>query len=169
MISYVLGELAPAAAEAVIRKAWACARQFLVIMEPGTPRGFAAINAARSALIASAAEVLAPCPHKHTCPMAVAGDWCHFAQRVERTAQHRQLKGGALGYEDEKFSYVVACRQSAPAEGARIVRHPRKHSRHIQLALCTPAGRIETKTVTRSSKQAFRLARKAEWGDIWKE
>ena len=89
VISYVLGELAPAAAEAVIRKAWACAQQFLVIMEPGTPRGFAAINAARSALIASAAEVLAPCPHKHTCPMAVAGDWCHFAQRVERTAQHR--------------------------------------------------------------------------------
>lgn len=169
LISYVLGELAPAAAEAVVCKAWMCARQFLVMMEPGTPRGFAAINAARSLLIASAAEILAPCPHKHTCPMAAAGDWCHFAQRLERTAQHRQLKGGALGYEDEKFSYVIASRQSAPRGGARIVRHPGRHSGHIQLALCTPAGRLETKIITRSSKQAFRLARKAEWGDVWEE
>jgi ribosomal protein RSM22 (predicted rRNA methylase) len=169
VISYLLGELAPTAAEAVVRKAWTCARQFLAIVEPGTPRGFAAIDAARSALIASAAEILAPCPHKHTCPMAAKGDWCHFSQRLERTSQHRQLKGGALGYEDEKFSYVIAARQSVAAEGARIVRHPGRHSGHIQLALCTPAGRIETETVTRSHKQAFRLARKAEWGDLWKE
>jgi|ERR1051326_1253342 ribosomal protein RSM22 (predicted rRNA methylase) len=185
VISYVLGELSPAAAEAVVRKAWMCARQFLVIVEPGTPRGFAAINAARSALIASAAEILAPCPHKHTCPMAAAedstperaraarsgdpGDWCHFSQRLERTAQHRQLKGGVLGYEDEKFSYVIASRHSVPLEGARIVRHPGRRSGHIQLALCTPAGRLEAKTITRSSKQAFRLARKAEWGDVWED
>jgi ribosomal protein RSM22 (predicted rRNA methylase) len=169
VISYLLGELAPTAAEAVVRKAWACARQFLAIVEPGTPRGFAAIDAARSALIASAAEILAPCPHKTTCPMAAKGDWCHFSQRLERTSQHRQLKGGALGYEDEKFSYVIAARQSVTAEGARIVRHPGRHSGHIQLALCTPAGRVEIETVTRSHKQAFRLARKAEWGDLWKE
>jgi ribosomal protein RSM22 (predicted rRNA methylase) len=169
VISYVLGELAPAAAEAIVRKAWDCARQFLAILEPGTPRGFAAINTARSVLIAGAAEILAPCPHKNACPMAQAADWCHFSQRLERTSQHRQLKGGALGYEDEKFSYVIATRQSVAAEGARIVRHPGKHSGHIQLALCTPAGRIETETVTRSHKQAFRLARKAEWGDLWKE
>lgn len=169
VISYVLGELAPAAAEAIVRKAWVCARQFLVIMEPGTPRGFAAINAARSALIAGGADLLAPCPHKYACPMALADDWCHFSQRVERTSQHRQLKGGSLGYEDEKFSYVIACRQNLAVEGARIVRHPGKHSGHIQLALCTPAGHIETRTVTRSNKQAFRLARKAEWGSLWKE
>ena len=185
VISYALGEFGPAAAEAVVRKAWTCTRKFLVLMEPGTPRGFAAIDAARSSLIATSAEILAPCPHKYACPMAAAGastperakaahsgdpgDWCHFSQRLERTAQHRQLKGGALGYEDEKFSYMIASRGSTQAEGARIVRHPGKHSGHIQLALCTPAGRIETRTVTRTSKQAFRLARKAEWGDVWKE
>jgi ribosomal protein RSM22 (predicted rRNA methylase) len=169
VISYVLGELAPAASEAVVRQAWACTRQFLIIIEPGTPRGFATINTARSALIAGGAEILAPCPHKNVCPMIQAADWCHFAQRLERTSQHRQLKGGSLGYEDEKFSYVIATRQSITREGARIVRHPGKHSGHIQLALCTPAGHIETETVTRSHKQAFRLARKAEWGDLWEE
>jgi ribosomal protein RSM22 (predicted rRNA methylase) len=97
------------------------------------------------------------------------GDWCHFAQRLERTAEHRQLKGGALGYEDEKFSYVIASRQSTATQGARIVRHPGKHSGHIQLELCTPAGRIEHATITRSNKAAFRAARKAEWGDLWEE
>jgi ribosomal protein RSM22 (predicted rRNA methylase) len=99
--------------------------------------------------------------------MALAGDWCHFSQRVERTSQHRQLKGGALGYEDEKFSYVIARKDSVKPAGARIVRHPGKHSGHVQLTLCTPEGRIENQTITRSSKAAYKLARKAEWGDLW--
>jgi ribosomal protein RSM22 (predicted rRNA methylase) len=169
VISYTLGELPQAAADAVFAKAWKCAGKFLVVIEPGTRRGFAAINAARSALISNAASILAPCPHASACPMAVAGDWCHFSQRVERTSQHRQLKGGDLGYEDEKFSYVVATTTAVPPAGSRIVRHPRKHSGHVQLALCTPQGRIENRTVTRSSKEAYKRARKAEWGDSWVE
>jgi ribosomal protein RSM22 (predicted rRNA methylase) len=167
VISYVLGELTSPAAEAVLQKAWSCAGKFLVVIEPGTRRGFAAVNAARSFFIASGGEILAPCPHKQACPMAAVGDWCHFSQRVERTSQHRQLKGGSLGYEDEKFSYLIVGRQGVGAWGARIVRHPGKHSGHVQLALCTPEGRLESRTVTRSSKQAYKLARKAEWGDTW--
>lgn len=167
VISYALGELPQAAAEALLRKAWRCARKFLVVIEPGTRRGFSVVNVARSALIANAAAIVAPCPHQSACPMAAAGDWCHFSQRVERTSQHRQLKGGALGYEDEKFSYLVAGRDAAPATAARIVRHPGKHSGHVQLALCTPQGQIENRTVTRSSKAAYKAARKAEWGEPW--
>lgn len=169
VLSYVLGELNTAAAEAVGRKAWACSRQFLVIIEPGTPRGFAGINVARTALIAGGAEILAPCPHKLACPMAAAGDWCHFAQRIERTSRHRQLKGGALGYEDEKFSFIVASRTRLETSFPRIVRHPGMHSGHIQLELCTPEGQLERETITRSDKQAYRLARKAAWGDTWKK
>jgi ribosomal protein RSM22 (predicted rRNA methylase) len=170
MISYALGELPQSAAEAVLRKAWSCARKFLAIVEPGTRRGFSTINAARSSLIAAtaASTVIAPCPHLDACPMATAGDWCHFSQRVERTSQHRQLKGGALGYEDEKFSYLIAGKgEVLPTAGARIVRHPGKHSGHVQLVLCTPQGQIETRTVTRSAKDAYKLARRAEWGDVW--
>ncbi len=169
VISYTLGELPQAAAEAVLNKAWKCADKFLVVIEPGTRRGFAATNAVRSALLANAAAILAPCPHHFMCPMAAAGDWCHFSQRVERTSQHRQLKGGALGYEDEKFSYIVAAKSAAQTTGARIVRHPGKHSGHVKLALCTVEGKIENRTVTRSSKEAYKRARKAEWGDLWIE
>lgn len=168
VISYTLGELPQAAADAVLNKAWKCAGKFLVLIEPGTRRGFAAINTARSVLLANAAAIFAPCPHHFVCPMAAAGDWCHFSQRVERTSQHRQLKGGALGYEDEKFSYVAA-KNNSPSTGARIVRHPGKHSGHVQLALCTAAGQIENRTITRSSKEAYKRARKAEWGDLWVE
>jgi ribosomal protein RSM22 (predicted rRNA methylase) len=169
VISYTLGELPQAAAEAVLNNAWKCAGKFLVVIEPGTRRGFAAINTLRSALIAGAATILAPCPHHFTCPMAAAGDWCHFSQRMERTSQHRQLKGGALGYEDEKFSYLVAAKNNPPFTGARLVRHPGKHSGHVKLALCTAEGKIENRTVTRSSKEAYKRARKADWGDAWTE
>jgi ribosomal protein RSM22 (predicted rRNA methylase) len=169
VISYTLGELPQPAAEAVLNKALKCAGKFLVVIEPGTRRGFAAINAARSALIAGAATILMPCPHHFTCPMAAAGDWCHFAQRVERTSQHRQLKGGELGYEDEKFSYLVAAKSPTPSTGARIIRHPGKHSGHVQLVLCTAEGKIQNRTITRSSKESYRGARKAEWGDLWLE
>ncbi|HEX3153025.1 MAG TPA: small ribosomal subunit Rsm22 family protein, partial [Candidatus Angelobacter sp.] len=119
VISYTLGELPESTAEAVLNKSWKCAGKLLVLIEPGTRRGFAAINAARSSLIANSAAILAPCPHRFTCPMASAADWCHFSQRVERTSQHRQLKGGALGYEDEKFSYLVAAKISAPSTASR--------------------------------------------------
>src|SRR5258707_1843245 len=172
VISYALGELPQSAAATLLRQAWNCATKFLVIIEPGTMRGFAVINAARSALIADKAQILAPCPHQDACPMAGAGDWAHFPQGLERTSQHRQLKGGALSYEDEKFSYIVASRQNHAPAGSRIVRHPQKHSGHIQLTLCARHGietRIETRTVTRSQKHDYKLARHAEWGGVWKE
>lgn len=164
VVSYALGELPPAAAEPIILQAWQRARKFLVVIEPGTRRGFTGINAARSSLIARQAQILAPCPHRNICPMAAANDWCHFSQRLERTSEHRRLKSGSLGYEDEKFSYLIATRLDLPSAQTRIVRHPQKHSRHVQLELCTADGVIK-KTVTRSDKEAYKQARQAEWGE----
>jgi ribosomal protein RSM22 (predicted rRNA methylase) len=169
VISYALGELAPAMLEQVVRRAWASAEKFLVLVEPGTRRGFAGVNGARSWLIEHGARILAPCPHQAACPMAAAGDWCHFSQRLERTGEHRRLKGAELGYEDEKFSYLIATRLELQAAQARIVRHPRKHSGYAQLELCTSRGTIEKTTVTKSNKEAYRRARQAEWGDEWQE
>jgi len=167
-ISYTLGELAPKVAEAQLDRAWSLAKQFLVVIEPGTPRGFSVVLTARAAMISAGAHILAPCPHSCACPMAGTRDWCHFAQRVERSSLHRQLKAAALGYEDEKFSYVVASRNSFPQVQARIVRHPQKHSGHVRLSLCAGEG-LETRTVTRSDKQNYKLARQAHWGEAWRE
>jgi len=101
------------------------------------------------------------------CPLA-APDWCHFAVRVERSRLHRRLKGGELGYEDEKFSYVAAVREKAGAGWARILRHPWQEKGAVRLELCTAEG-LRTRRVTRSEKSAFRAARKASWGEEWCE
>jgi ribosomal protein RSM22 (predicted rRNA methylase) len=166
VISYALGEMPAGVLEKLVAQAWAAAREFLVVVEPGTVRGFGLVHAARSLLINSGAHILAPCPHALACPMAAAGDWCHFAERVERTSLHRQLKGGSLGYEDEKFSYVAASRNAFPVPPARIVRHPRKNSGHVRLTLCTAEG-LRNPTITKAQKEAYKKARKAQWGDDW--
>lgn len=164
--SYVLGELGEARASAVVRAAWAATRQVLVLLEPGTVRGFGLIRRLRDELIEAGGRVIAPCPHQVACPLA-EGDWCHFAQRLERSRLHQRLKEGALGYEDEKYAYVAVVRQAVAPAPARILRHPLRHGGHAELQLCTPAG-LQRLTVTRSDKGAWREARKAEWGDEWR-
>jgi ribosomal protein RSM22 (predicted rRNA methylase) len=50
----------------------------------------------------------------------------------------------------------------------RLILPALKRRGHIILDVCTPAGKLERWTVPRSfSKQAFRDARKARWGDLW--
>lgn len=100
--------------------------------------------------------------------MAAGNDWCHFSQRLERSTEHRLVKSGSLGYEDEKFSYIIATRLDLPTAQARIVRHPRKHSGHVQLELCRVPGVIAKETVTKSNKEAYKRARQAQWGEEWK-
>ncbi len=166
LASYSLGELTAAAQEQVIASAWEAARSALVLIEPGTPRGFEVMANAREQLLSAGARLAAPCPHEAACPMRTAGDWCHFSARVERTSEHRRLKQAELGYEDEKFSYLVATRLVPEVPAARIVRHPMRHSGFAKLQLCA-RGKLETETVTRSQKEKYRAAKRAEWGSGW--
>ena len=165
VISYVLGELAPANLRNLVEKAWTSTKTLLAIIEPGTPRNFQAVLAARQMLIAAGAHIAAPCPHHQACPMA-GDDWCHFAVRVQRSADHRRLKEGTLSYEDEKFSYLVASRQPMEWPAARIVRHPLFHPGHVKMTLCAVGG-LRQETIGKSQKDRYRAARHARWGDAW--
>ncbi|RMZ75420.1 hypothetical protein DV738_g5493, partial [Chaetothyriales sp. CBS 135597] len=50
----------------------------------------------------------------------------------------------------------------------RVILAPLKRQGHVIMDVCTPLGTLERWTVPRSfSKQAFRDARKAQWGDLW--
>ena len=109
--------------------------------------------------------MIAPCPHENACPMS-GGNWCHFAERLPRTSAHRQLKGADLGYEDEKYSYVVFARQPSALPGARVLRHPRKHSGHVELELCRPDG-LRREAVSRKQGARYKQARKLDWGDTF--
>jgi|1185.fasta_scaffold02939_3 ribosomal protein RSM22 (predicted rRNA methylase) len=166
VISYALGELSEPEAMALVNKALKAAK-VLAVIEPGTPPGCGVVHVARAEMLAAKAHIVAPCSQEGPCPMlARKDDWCHFAQRLERTSLHRNLKSGELGYEDEKFSYMVAAKEEVAKASARIIRHPLIGKGHIKLELCTPDG-ILTETVTRSDKENFRLARRAKWGDAW--
>jgi ribosomal protein RSM22 (predicted rRNA methylase) len=163
--SYALNELREAQRAEFIRRAWDRTEKLLVLIEPGTKPGFANVLAARSLLLKHGATIAAPCPHALACPMA-SDDWCHFAARVERTADHRRLKDASLGHEDEKFSYIAFARGSASSPQARIVRHPRIFSGYTQLSLCKADGIVNT-TVTRSMKEDWRRLKRLGWGDAW--
>ena len=168
VVSYALGELAEGDRARVIQRAWEGARVALVLVEPGTSAGFARVRVARDALLSLGARVLAPCPHQQTCPMREP-DWCHFAARVERSRLHRHLKHGALGYEDEKFSYVVVGRsagQQGTSTASRIVARPQVRTGLVQLALCTREG-LKNAIVSRRQGVAYRTARDVTWGDTW--
>jgi ribosomal protein RSM22 (predicted rRNA methylase) len=165
IVSYALGELDTNAARDVLQRAWTAARHALVLVEPGTPRHFARLLEARERLIRDGGFIAAPCPHELACPMAGV-DWCHMPARVERTSLHRRLKSAALPYEDEKFSYVIVMRDRAVRAAARIVRRPEIQKGFVALTLCTPEG-LRREGVPRSKREAFRVARKADWGDAW--
>lgn len=162
--AYVVGELSPRDATHVVQKLWERTRGALVLIEPGTPVGFQQVARARSELLAVGAHIVAPCPHGDGCPM-VGDDWCHFAQRVERSRLHRQVKGGELSYEDEKFSFVCFARTPVSAAPGRVVRHPQVRKGHIRLEVCAPGG-LTTVDITRKDKDAFRRARNTRWGSV---
>jgi ribosomal protein RSM22 (predicted rRNA methylase) len=168
MCAYALNEIDEAGARRVLRAAWQSAEKVLVLVEPGTMAGFSLIRKLRDELISMSAHLVAPCPQANACPMQEP-DWCHFAQRFERSALHRRLKNAALSYEDEKFSYLVAAKPSAGAAQpvtARVLRHPQIQSGFIQLQLCTRNG-LSKIAVRRKDKEAWKRARKTDWGDAW--
>jgi ribosomal protein RSM22 (predicted rRNA methylase) len=165
-VSYVLNELT-AADRATLVDAAATAAQAVLIVEPGTPDGYTRVLEARDRLIAAGFRVAAPCPHSAACPIAPGTDWCHFSARVSRSSLHRQVKGGSLPYEDEKFAYVAASRFPATPAPSRIVRKPQIRKGQVLLDLCEPEERLDRVTVTKRHGELYKAARDAEWGDAW--
>ena len=156
--AYVLGELGDDRIDPVVDRLWAATVGALVLIEPGTPAGFARIRRSRERLVAVGARVVAPCPHSGACPVS-DGDWCHFGARVERSRLHRQLKEGELPYEDEKYSYVVLSQSTPQAFSGRVIRRPEAHKGHVRLHVCTAKG-IEEAVISRRERERYRAARK---------
>ncbi|HXF28531.1 MAG TPA: small ribosomal subunit Rsm22 family protein [Chlamydiales bacterium] len=165
MMSYSLGEASQEVVSTVVDRLFQITQGAFIVVEPGTPRGYETIMKVRSRLIKTGAHLLAPCPHVKPCPIP-PGDWCHFSTRLPRTRLHRFVKGVSLGYEDEKFSYIIASpTMQNTAIADRVIRAPEKRSNHISMTLCTHEGDFEKKTIFRSEKELFVQAKRADWGD----
>jgi ribosomal protein RSM22 (predicted rRNA methylase) len=163
LASYLIGELGESDRRDLADAMWTKTRDTLVLVEPGTPAGYARIIAARAQLIAAGAHVAAPCPHDNECPLTPP-DWCHFAQRLPRSRAHMQMKGAEVPFEDEKFSYVTLTRAPLTLRPSRVLAPPVVGKAEITAKLCTPHGLAITK-VARRDKAAYAYARRWRWGD----
>jgi ribosomal protein RSM22 (predicted rRNA methylase) len=161
--SYVIAELSDTERSALTELMWTKTRDTLLIVEPGTPSGYARIIAARAQLIALGAHVAAPCPHNGRCPLA-APDWCHFTQRLPRSRAHKQIKGAELPFEDEKFSYVALTRAPVAEHPARVLAQPVVSKVEVSAKLCTTDGLALTRIPSRT-KADYARARRWRWGD----
>lgn len=169
VLAHVAGELASGDAGYVAREAWAACDGVMVVVEPGTPQGFARVEALRRSLLAQGARILAPCPHEGACPLSGGErleppDWCHFAERAQRPGFQKRMKGAELSWEDAKFAFVAVARfPSVASPWARVLRHPLHGKGHADLDLCARDGRRPV-VVGRSAGAGWKLARKLEWG-----
>jgi ribosomal protein RSM22 (predicted rRNA methylase) len=163
--SYVLAEMAEADAVRTARDLWPRAEQALVLIEPGTPAGFARIRAARAALIGDGAHVAAPCTHDNACPMT-NGDWCHFSQRLPRRRDHMQLKAATVPFEDERYSYVAVTRDAPPSRTARILSPPLEEKPGLTFKLCDEGG-LSGRFVPGRDRDETRRVRRKGWGDLF--
>jgi ribosomal protein RSM22 (predicted rRNA methylase) len=161
--SYLVGEMGDAERAAFADLLWTKTRDTVVIVEPGTPAGYARILALRAQLIAQGAHVAAPCPHDAECPL-VAPDWCHFTQRLPRSRAHKALKDAELAFEDEKFAYVALARAPVAQRPERVLAQPEVTKIEVTAKLCTSDGLAIAK-VPRRARADYARARRWRWGD----
>jgi ribosomal protein RSM22 (predicted rRNA methylase) len=165
LAGYVFSELSDNSIEQTTSRLWQLCSGVLVIVEPGTPRGFARMLRCREVLSAANARLAAPCPGNYPCPI-VDDDWCHFAVRLPRSRDHMRAKGATLPFEDEKFSYVAAAREtvSLGPSAPRILAQPHTGKAGIRLKLCAD-GKITETGVPRRDKPEYKRVGKKKWGD----
>ena len=161
--SYLIGEVDDNVRRALAEQLWARTSDTLLVVEPGTPAGYARIIELRAQLVAVGAHVAAPCPHEEKCPLQ-APDWCHFVQRLPRLRAHMQVKEAELPFEDEKFSYAVLTRAPANRGFARVLAPPAVSKVEVAAKLCTADGVRMTK-IARRDKAEYARARRWRWGE----
>ena len=160
----------------------------MVVAEHGTPKGSRLVYGFREWLLQNyerhEANIIAPCPHEGTCPLAGRSDkWCHFSQFTEQYPKdifpkHPKEKQ----YSNEKYSYLAACRGPTPRQTEksntlmeksyffdRVAFPVMKRGGHVIMDNCKANGEFERDIVTKSKwgKEVYKEAGKLRWGDLW--
>lgn len=163
--SYMLNELSESERKQTLKKLWNATDEILLIVEPGTQTDFKNMLSIRNEMLSLGANLIAPCPHAQTCPMAADG-YCNFSVRIARTKMQMNLKDATVPYEDEKFTYLAFSKQKISPAKSRIIRHPIIKPKMISLTLCAQNG-IRPITVTKAQKEAYHKAKKVGIGSPW--
>lgn len=171
VLSYVLNELSLNEQAHVLEKAYEAADNLLILIEPGTPESFGHILKARQLLTNLGANIIAPCSHNASCPLAprfIEGkDWCHFSVRIPRGKYHTRAKDAALPYEDEKYSYLAVSPHPISEPKARVIKAPIRKTGHVILDLCMQNTELERRIISKSNEKIYPKARDIDWGDEW--
>jgi ribosomal protein RSM22 (predicted rRNA methylase) len=164
LFSYSLGELNSEEQIDVLNRAIESSEDTIVIVEPGTTHGYDTLMRARDFLIEKDFFIHAPCFHAKSCPKRGVG-WCHFSVRLERSRVHRQIKGGSLGYEDEKYCFIIASKKRVENKFFTILDAPKVEKHRIRMNLCTPDGQkvFECKA---NNRELFKSLKKKGWGEM---
>jgi ribosomal protein RSM22 (predicted rRNA methylase) len=169
--SYCLVEMPAEQALSAAMNFWKAAGQALLLVEPGTPLGFQRLAALRNTLLAEGAHIAAPCTHASNCPMAVApqegvaASWCRTFVRVQRSKDHRLLKGGDLPYEDEPVAYLALTREPPSARMPyRIIGRKTETKIATTLPVCGENG-LQSLVAPSRDKARNKQFRKLDWGD----
>lgn len=109
---------------------------------------------------------------ENTATRAVATDnWCHFSRRVARSRLHRLVKQADVPWEDEKFIFIAAARPAVSAAAdpqhktARLIAPVRQFGGQLQLQLCDASGRYRELRLSKRDGDAYKQARRRDWGD----
>jgi ribosomal protein RSM22 (predicted rRNA methylase) len=140
----------------------------VLIIEPGTPSGFNNIIQARDKLIEKGFSAIAPCTASNGfCPLRDSeSDWCHFVERLDRSRVQKHLIKGELGYEDEKYSYLLMSKYPIHSDGKRIISRPNITKYSVSFEVCSEkSGHIVVKK--RENKNNFKIMKKSIRGDLY--
>ncbi len=141
----------------------------VLIIEPGTPSGFNNIIQARDKLIEKGFSIIAPCTASNEfCPLRDSeSDWCHFVERIDRSRIQRHLKNGVLGYEYEKYSYLLMSKNPILSDGKRIISRPNYTKHSISFDICS--GKNSHIIITKKeNKSEFKIVKKSIRGDLYR-
>ncbi len=163
--SFVLNELSQSDREKAIIDMFNHTNKVLVIIEPGTPKGFQIIKEVRKILLDKGGYIIAPCPHMNKCPIE-ENDWCHFSSRISRSKLHKLLKEGDAPFEDEKYSYIAISKLECHRAENRVMRHPIINKGFVNLEVCSSDG-YKKVTITRKEKDKYKMAKKLKVGDTF--
>lgn len=195
LLGYVLQEVQTAQARQLIIEAlWQRLKDggVLVLVEPGSPKGFRFVHSFREWVISTKtreeANIVAPCPHHGECPMARSTtNWCHFSQLTQKYPSSTFPKTPReRDFLNEKFSYLVVKKgktaaqtfsseqqANTPAEKSffwpRLIRPVLKKHKHSIIDLCTTDAAIERRIIAKSHglEGGHRKIKKMSWGDLW--
>lgn len=162
--SFMLNELTEDDSIKVLNLMGRKAAKYIVLVEPGTPKSYEKMMKFREYLLSKGLNLVLPCPHSGKC--GLENDYCNFSVRVPRSKLVRQVKSGALNYEDEKYFYLIFSKEKqAKNYNSTILRRPIYRKGCVDLKLCGSDSQIKSKTITKSDKQNYKVAKDYKHGD----